>query len=157
MPYHVKNINISAILNIIFLSAPGWLRQDQRAWLLLKASIAQGGFGLSLVPEWEADHIAILHELNLTTADLGRLFDEIVKSQATPIAQDLLAVHLFQWLALQSELGLYPNNTPTDLDLRLREAETRLEQSGQRLALRVAFSTDGTPPGFRIQAPNGQP
>lgn len=134
-----------------------WLRQDQRAWLLLKASVAQGGFGLSLVPEWEAERTAILSELNLTTADLSRLLDEIVKTEAAPSAQDMLTVHLLQWLALQTELGLYPNSAPTELDLRLREAEARLEQSGKALAMRIAFSADGSPPGFRIQPPNGQP
>lgn len=134
-----------------------WLRQDQRAWLLLKASIAQKGFGLSIVPEWEADRTAILSELNLTTAELIRLFDEMIQAEASPTAKDMLTVQLWQWLALQSELGLYPNSKPTELDLRLREAETRLEQAGKALAMRIAFSTDGSPPGFRIQAPPGQP
>jgi hypothetical protein len=134
-----------------------WLRQDQRTWLLLKASVAQGGFGLSIVPEWKADRGAILHELNLTTAELSPLFDEIIRAEASPTTQALLTVQLWQWLALQSELGLYPDSKPTELDLRLRETETRLEQAGKALAMRIAFSTDGAPPGFRIQAPPGQP
>jgi hypothetical protein len=124
---------------------------DQRAWLLLKIRIASQSFGLSLVPEWEAARGALLRELSAVTGALDASLNTLAAIQADPIDQASLRHAARQWLALQHELGRYPDSSPEQLGARLVEAQTELAGLGRAEPLRLIYAPSATPPGFRIQ------
>ncbi len=130
-----------------------WLLQDQRAWIIQKLHIAQGAFGIALVPEWETNLNLLRQELSTVT---GRLH-EVMKAfadQTTGIDQAMLQVAALNWLALQAEAGFYPDAPVEDIGNRLRTAQAQLIQLNGPLALPVAYMADAIPPGFRIQPAN---
>ena len=134
-----------------------YILQEQRAWLALKARIALGGFGLTVVPEWEQNASAILQELNAVTQNVVTVVEAIAGTLADPTAQAMLRVEALTWLAQQYELGLLPNVTPAQLSDQLRAAQSQLAQLGAPLALPVAHDPDATPPGFLYVSPDMLP
>jgi hypothetical protein len=128
-----------------------WLALDYREWLLLKLRIAAGGFGLSLVPAWEANRAALTRELTARTNNLDTLFEALAGAESEAIDQAGLRFAARSWLAYQLELGLSPGASAVDLDRRLREAAAALAQADSPLALPIAYEPDASPPGFRIQ------
>lgn len=124
---------------------------DQRVWLLLKIRIASLGFGLSLVPEWEAARPALLRELNVVTGALDSNLHEWAVAQPELLDQALLRRQARQWLALQHELGLYPESSPQQLGQRLAEVQAEVAQLGYPEPLPLAYAPSAVPPGFRFQ------
>jgi hypothetical protein len=133
------------------LSQQLWLALDYREWLLLKLRIAAGGFGLALVPEWEANRTALVRELGARTNALDALLTSLAAAEPEPVNQALLRYTAQSWLALQFELGLYPDRAAVDLDRSLRESVLAVAQAGAPLALPVALAPNASPAGFRIQ------
>lgn len=99
--------------------------QEYRAWSALKVRIASLGFGFSLVPEWEVNRDALLQELSTITTNLDAVSDELINRQETDVDKAALRVEKLLWLALQSELGLYPNRALDELGNQLRFAQDR--------------------------------
>jgi hypothetical protein len=130
-----------------------YLLQERRAWLALKARIALGGFGMTIVPEWEQNAPAIVQELGGATNNVASVVEGIIGTLADPVAQAMLRVEALTWLAQQLELGMLPNVTPTQLSDQLRVAQSELTRLGAPLALPVAHDRNATPPGFRYVAP----
>lgn len=137
----------------ISLGQQFWLLQDQRAWIIQKLRIAQGAFGIALVPEWETNLASLRQELSTVT---GRLYDVMnaFANQTTGVDQAMLQVVALNWLALQIEIGFYPDASVDDIGNRLRTAQAQLAQLNGPLALPVAYIADAVPPGFRIQPAN---
>jgi len=130
------------------------LLQEKRNWLALKSRIAARGFGLSLVPEWEAGTAAIQQDLSVTTANVDAVVEAIItNNMSEPTAQAMLRVENLHWLARELEFGRFPQAAPTDLSERLRFAQADMSSLGPPLALPVDFEFDANPPGFRIQPP----
>jgi hypothetical protein len=127
------------------------LLHERRAWLALKSRIADGGFGITLVPDWEANAAFLRDDLSTATASLNPILESLINSLAEPTAQAALRVDGLQWFALQAELGLYPGASITDLSDRLRFAQSELDRLGQPLALPAAYEPFTSPPGFHIQ------
>jgi hypothetical protein len=127
------------------------LLHERRAWLALKSRIASGGFGMTLVPEWEANAAFLRDDLATATASLNPLLDSFITSLAEPAEQAALRVDGLHWFALQAELGLYPGASITDLSDRIHYAQSELERLGQPLALPAEYEPSASPPGFRIQ------
>lgn len=128
--------------------------QEYRNWSVLKVRIASLGFGFSLLPEWEANRDALLQELATVTANLDTITEELINRQETDADKAALRVEKFMWLALQSELGLYPNRPLDELGNQLRFAQDELAVQGVPLALRLLFDSTATPPGIRLQENN---
>lgn len=124
---------------------------DQRAWVALKLRIAQGGFGMSIVPEWEQNADALRQELSALTASAKPLFDAQANTLADPIEKGMLQTEGLRWLALQAMLGYFETGDRTELDAQLRFFQGELARLGRALALPVVYSADGDPPGFRYQ------
>lgn len=131
-----------------------YLLQDRRAWVALKARIALGGFGLTVVPEWEQSASTILHELGAVTNNVVIVIEAMIGGLADPIAQAMLRSEALIWLAQQLEFGMVPNLTPTQLSDQLRVAQSELARLGAPLALPVAYDRTATPPGFRYVSPD---
>ncbi len=130
-----------------------YVLQEQRAWLALKTRMALGGFGITVVPEWEQNASAILQELSGVTHNTVTVVEAIAGTLADPTAQTMLRVEALIWLAQQYELGLLPNITPAQLSDQLRAAQSQLAQLGMPLALPIAYDPGATPPGFRYVSP----
>jgi hypothetical protein len=128
-----------------------WLYLDEYEWRALKVRIGLGGFGLSLVPEWESSTDGLLASL----AEQAGKVDVAVKALASTLtdlgAQAMLEVEGQQWLALQAELGLYAAAPVADIGGRLQSAQQKLAQTGTTLALPIHYDAMAVPPGFRIQ------
>jgi hypothetical protein len=128
-----------------------WLLSDQRAWAALKLRIAMQGFGLSILPEWEANLAGIQQDLSTVTGSFDLVTQALAATLVDPIYQQMMEVEGLQWLALQADLGLDPGSNTTDLSSRLRVVQQGLAQVGAPLALPVAYDENAVPPGFRIQ------
>lgn len=124
---------------------------ERRSWAAAKLMAGLGGFGVSLVPEWEAGTAALFDELSSATANVDVVAQALIAAQPTAAAQAALRAETLTWLALQSDLGLYPNAPRADLDARLRRAQEELAAAGLPLALPLALDESAAPPGFRIQ------
>jgi hypothetical protein len=129
------------------------LLQERRAWLALKLRTASGGFGLSLVPEWEAQPAAIRQELAATTNNIVNVVEAIIATETDPIAQATLRVQTQLWLAQQADLGFYPDRSLEELGNQLRFAQAELLRLGSPPALPVFYAPEATPPGFRFGSP----
>jgi hypothetical protein len=127
--------------------------QQRRDWLALKARIALGGFGLSLMPEWEANSQAILQDLAATTMNMMSVVEAIIATLPTTEEQAMLRATAATWLAQQAELGLLPPESMLDVSERLRAAQTALAQLNMPPALPTGYDRAAIPPGFRYIPP----
>lgn len=127
--------------------------QQKRDWQLLKLAVAQGLYGLSLIPEWEASQAAILQEVSTTTAALQEALTALAKTQETPEQQLAQRFYALTWLAQQLEFGFYPQSFGPELSEQLRVLQSELVQANIVPALPVAYKAEATPPGFRIITP----
>jgi len=128
------------------------LVQDRRDWAVLKSRIALGGYGLSLIPEWEANAPAILQELSAATAAIDVVAKGLAAVQPTALEQANLSLEVLNWLALQAELGLYPDAPVADLNIRITATQNDLNNQGEIVALPLLRDETVVPPGFRIQS-----
>lgn len=78
-------------------------------WLLLKWQVASQGFGLSLVPEWEAQAKEIQNELRLAWEDDYTLRLELAASLPDPLEARQAVVDTLLDEIKMGRLGLYPN------------------------------------------------
>ncbi len=129
-----------------------WLLEQQRNWLILKTQVALGGFGLTLVPEWENTKAELLQDLSTATRRLFDALFAVANAQEKPLDQAMTRLEVLHWLALQVDLGLYPNPNLQDLESKLQAAQADLVRLGQSPAFPIAYGAEATPPGFRIQA-----
>ena len=132
------------------LSLQFWLLTQQQEWLTDKLAISEGAFGFSLLPEWESDQVAITQELATTVANLHNVLLEFAQAQAEPALQLSGRLYAHQWLALQVELGFYPQNAAPEIGEQLRVAQAELAQNGVVSALPIVYDATAIPPGFRI-------
>lgn len=143
-----------------FYTAPGemtrgqqlWLLLDRRGWLITQIRVAVGGYGLALVPDWEAELEPLLGELNQVHHFLRTVLMAYANEQPTAQAGALLQVEIQHWLALQALRGLYPGAPLDEIGEVLRSQQNELQRLGQPLALPLLYESGATPPGFRIQA-----
>jgi hypothetical protein len=126
-----------------------WL--DHRSWVLWKVRVAVQGYGLVLLPEWEANREGLLRELGAATSNLDNLLTSLAGAQDAPLLQAQIQVEARNWLALQNQLGLYPDSTAADLGQRLSQAQADLAQRHSPLALPVVYNPLASGPPFRIQ------
>lgn len=153
----VRRAYIADAVNGVTLGQQLTLLRGHRSWLALKVQVAQRGFGLSIVPEWENDPDSVLLELSAATNNIGTVLDGFLNSLDTGEANAALRVEKWLWLALQFELGLHPYADATQLnnELRFSQDELALQQNAP-VALPVFYDTTLPVPGFRIRD-TGQP
>ena len=102
------------------------LLHDKLAWLAVKYRVAQRGFGVSLVPEWEAQAAEIATALSSTYTELingyGQLLDTLDATEAVHARVELLRQGV-----LWTRLGLFPDaNAEKVLSEQLAEASRQL-------------------------------
>ena len=128
-----------------------WLFSEQRTWQIIKERIALGAYGLSLVPEWEGNLEAIVNDVVAMTGQIDVVLTQMAGSPPTSVDDAMLAVEALNWLALQYELGFYPDAPAASIGERLRVAQETLASLGAPLALPVGYDAVATPPGFRLR------
>ncbi|MDM8528511.1 hypothetical protein QUF58_09910 [Anaerolineales bacterium HSG24] len=116
----------------------------QVQWLTIKYKVAQQGYGVSLVPEWEIQISQIESELNNRYARLFGLYDDLIValpdiSQINEANQEKLPYQI-----LYGELGLYPNYPQQLLRQQLMEAinQTLVDEPEQTLRLSTDMVND---------------
>ncbi|MCB9138159.1 MAG: hypothetical protein H6642_07420 [Caldilineaceae bacterium] len=132
------------------LGAQLGLQLDEYAWQALKVRIAQNGFGISLVPEWEAARQALLLDMAQQIGKIDVSVKALSSTLTDPVAQAILMAEGQQWRGLQAELGLFVDAPVREIDTRLQTAQQQLAQAGAPLALPIGYQEDASPPGFRF-------
>ncbi|HUW15325.1 MAG TPA: hypothetical protein VM537_36780 [Anaerolineae bacterium] len=137
------------------LSAQAAAAREQVVWLTLKYRTALGGFGLSIVPEWEEDAPLIRSELTKAYESLFRLYGD--QATALPNAADVdrAWVELLRQEILAGTLELYPDYPHDTLVERLLEAQERLQASGST-GFWVTMDTGTGGHSFALQGPGGE-
>ncbi|HID61312.1 MAG TPA: hypothetical protein EYP49_00995 [Anaerolineae bacterium] len=106
-------------------------------WLTIKYQVSSGGYGLSLVPEWEAQMAEIQSELSKAYEDLYALHSEQVIALPEADTIDRAWVEVLRQEIEVGRLGLYPNYPEEQLTVKLKEATEKLIVAGQDRSLRV--------------------
>ncbi len=106
-------------------------------WLTVKYQVASGGYGLSLMPEWETQAAAIQSELSKAYEDLYALYSEQVITLPEADAIDRAWAQVLRQEIEAGRLGLYPNYPEEQLIARLKEATEKLIATGRDKSLRV--------------------
>jgi len=152
---HVRNASFQRLISSgIDLGQQFTLLQRQREWAALKLRVAARGYGISIVPQWEAALPQFQQELTSANNNLLVVVEAITAAQSEPLAQAMLRDETQMWVAQQTEIGLVADRTLTDLSDQLRFLQTQLAQLDEPLALPVALEADApapSVPGFRIQ------
>lgn len=115
---------------------------DKIHWLALKLRVARGGFGLSLVPEWETDSKNITKDLSDTFDEFFKLTEQQAGSAGKASETDLSLDDVLRAEIVAGRWGLYDYDE-TDLVSRLDETSTRLRDE-QIPALRLEAYQKGT-------------
>jgi hypothetical protein len=76
---------------------------------------------------------------------------KLAQAQPEPLDQFTQRIAILRWLALQTEIGLYPQRAE-EIGERLRVAQDELAQMGTTAALAVSYHADAIPPGYRIDS-----
>ena len=99
-------------------------------WLLLKSRIAQKGFGLSVVPEWESQASDIQASLSRAYEELA--FDYEDWSASLPDADQTApsSYAALRSIALSGRLGQYPNYPSGQLGEKVRAAVASMVEAG---------------------------
>ena len=129
-----------------------WLPLEERAWLVNRLRLADGAYGISVVPEWEANRSAIAGQLAALDTYIDSLVRALADSQPSPVEQAMVRIEGRHWLAEQAERGLYADAPVGDISEQLRIAQDDLARLGSPPALPTSYEPNATPPGFRIQA-----
>jgi len=123
---------------------------DYRNWLLVKQQAAQGGFGLRLVESWESEQTNIRIQLGRVMGEMNALIAAQVNEETDPLRRPVLRLETLQWLALQAELGFYPNAPLGDLSSQMEATQAELETLAVPPDLPLFYEIGGDAPGFRI-------
>jgi hypothetical protein len=136
------------------------LLHDKLAWLVVKYRVAQRGYGVSLVPEWEAQVGAIATALSSSYTELingyGQQLDTLDATEAVQARVELLRQGV-----LWTRLGLFPDvNAEQALSAQLAEASRQLwtrqgnaglTVSGQDIDGQRFYLLSGSEPGAAQQ------
>ena len=129
-----------------------WLPLDKRAWLATRLRLADGAFGVSVVPEWEAQRTVIAGDLAAQDSYIDSLVRALADTQPAPDQQAMVRIEGQHWLAQQAARGLNPNAPLANITEALRIAQDDLARLGTPVALPTAYEANAAPPGFRIQS-----
>lgn len=126
------------------------LLEDQQSWLAFKTRVANRGFGIPLVIEWEQQLDSIAAELAGVTQNIDPVVEALMNLELSPQTKAALRVEKLQRLALLTELGLYPGRSAGDFAVDLRFAQDEVEKQGLPLALPVFLDQGATPNSYQF-------
>ena len=106
-------------------------------WLAVKYQVAVLGFGLSLVPEWEAQAADIQSALSVAYEDLHFDYEDLVTALPEASLMGPGSYLARRQVILAGRLGQYPNYPAQQMASKLQDAVTELISSGSREQLYV--------------------
>jgi hypothetical protein len=106
-------------------------------WLVTKLRIARGGYGMSLVPEWEAQAEQVRADLTKAYELLFALYAEQIVAMPDASQIEVASEEVLRREILAGTLGRYPNYPAQQRIKQLTEATTRLVQSRPGAEMRV--------------------
>lgn len=106
-------------------------------WLTLKYRVAAVGFGLSLVPEWEAQVADIQSALSVAYEDLRFDYEDLVTALPSASLMGPGSYLARRQVILAGRLGQYPNYPAQQMASKLQDAVTELISAGSREQLYV--------------------
>jgi len=81
---------------------------------------------------------------------MSALITAQVAEDVDSLARPVLRLETLQWLALQAELGFYPNAPLGDLSSQMETTQAELETLSVPPDLPLFYEAGGDAPGFRI-------
>ncbi len=112
---------------------------SQIEWQSLKYRVARGGFGISLVPEWETNAEQVRSDLTASYESLFRQYSDIIVAIPDASQIDRATEELLRRQLLAGKLGWYPNYPAETLKEQLLAASARLIETQPDTKLRVGF------------------
>jgi hypothetical protein len=108
-------------------------------WLVIKYRVARRGYGISLVPEWEAESEAIRADLTKSYELLFALYADLIVSMPDAEQIDLATEEILRREILAGNLGRYPNYPAEQRIAQLVQATRRLVEVRPGEKMRVAL------------------
>lgn len=136
--------------NLLSLQQQLTLLKERQSWLALKLRIAERGFGIPLVPQWEEQVGTIREELAGATQNIGPVVEELIKLESSVQSKAALRVEKWQRLALWDELGLYPGSENINFEGEIKNAQIELGNQQLPLALPVIVETGADVATYRF-------
>ncbi len=99
-------------------------------WLLLKVQIADGGFGLSLVPEWDTQVSDIRSALYRAYEDLSVEYEDFIAALPQVSQMDPVRYWVLRRLLLAGRMGQYPDYPAEAMARDLQATAAALISSG---------------------------
>jgi len=118
--------------------------QEMVGWLTLKYRVATRGFGLSLVPEWEAQAASIQSDLSKAYEDLYFDYEDLVTALPDASLMGAGSYAVRRQTNLAGRLGQYPNYPDQQLAGKLRDGATELIAGGAEEQLFVDALFEGS-------------
>jgi hypothetical protein len=120
------------------LSAQISIVQARINWLVVKYRVAQRGYGISLVSEWEVQAEQIRAELTKSYELLFALYADLIVAMPNADQIELATEESLRREVLAGTLGRYPNYPAEQRTAQLMEATSRLVKSRPGAEMRVA-------------------
>ena len=99
-------------------------------WLTLKEQVAEKAFGLSIVPEWEAQAADVRSALSTAYEDLFYDYEDLVTALPNAALMEPGHYQDRRLVTLSGRLGQYPNYPEQQMADKIREAVTKLIAAG---------------------------
>ncbi|MGQ9501431.1 MAG: hypothetical protein ACUVSF_06000 [Anaerolineae bacterium] len=132
LPYYDAQIAAA-----VQLSAQISITQARINWLAMKYRIARRGYGISLVPEWEAQAEMIRADLTKSYELLFALYADLIVAMPDADQIERAAEEVLRREILAGTLGRYPNYPAQQRIAQLQQATAQLVQSRPRSKMRV--------------------
>jgi hypothetical protein len=107
-------------------------------WLSIKYRVARQGYGITLVPEWEAQSEAIRAELTKSYELLFALYADLIVAMPNAEQIDLATEEILRREILAGTLGRYPNYPEEQRIVQLMRATAQLIETRPGQEMRVA-------------------
>lgn len=148
LPFYTQELNAAAQL-----SRKIDITIAQIEWLSTKYRIARGAYGLSLVPEWEAQAEQIRAELTKTYEALYALYADLIVALPEVSQIDKATEERLRREVLAGELGRYPNYPEEQRRKQLLDAANQLLTTQPELGLFVGVGQAAGREMYRLVSP----
>jgi hypothetical protein len=117
------------------------ITQAQIEWLTTKYRVARRAYGISLVPEWEAQAEQIRADLTKTYERLFALYADLIVALPEVSQIDRATEERLRREILAGELGRYPNYPEEQRQKQLSDATNQLEATQPEIYLLIGVDT----------------
>jgi len=128
------------------------ITEAQIAWLTIKYRVARQAYGISLVPEWEAQVEQIRTNLTKTYERLYALYADLIVALPEVSQIDKATEERLRREILAGELGRYPNYPEEQRQKQLLDATNQLIETQPEIYLFIGVDSAGNQETFSLTA-----